>query len=715
MREQFPLTLCYAITAHKSQGQTLEEVIIDFSEKNSRINCGSFYTALSRVRNGENVFLKDFKPEYIKANPDVEKKMESMKHSRPYIFKKIFNDVHIFNEPKDELKIGYVNINGLYSSKSMTLLNNDKNLIHLDFLLVADTRLNIQISIGDLESKLSCWKVIERLDSNDGINHMGLLLLQSRTCQKENIVTNASKKVYVKEENGKKVNQIHVMTATFIKFHVTCAFIYIRKTPTEEEIKRLENFIEHFDLVMGDLNLDTYRAADAKILKFLCAKRRQVLNEITTVRFNQLDHILLDCDLFPEYYATCFRNHTTDHYVIVVRIPKVGNKKTEFFKQQINFNQEQWTRLPTRKRSLVETNKNRDHNNIKKQKESIFMRKRVSTEKVPTTAKSPRTLSPIQGVHRTFRNQDAESCWMNSCLQLVLTALDHQNINEESGSQLWEHLICLIRRGNSSSLDPLPVRDTMINIEKQRILEENIPPAKRLFGLDNAEIFQGRNLLLDSVGLNRLGQQDCKDFFICLSQNKHHWFDVYSLFMVQLVYFTSCTACKYVSRYEGSTSTSAFILLDCPNENISMATLLDNEFNKSETVYDWKDEDGCKKKGVGEKCIRIKDLEETHFLVVILKRLTKIDGKLKILKQKTPMGADVVLQDMKEKSSVFKPIAVIHHRGEVTGNTTRGHYMADVLNMSTNTWFRTSDDEAPKKIPQCHVTNQGYIFLYKKC
>ena len=75
MREQFPLTLCYAITAHKSQGQTLEEVIIDFSAKNARINHGSFYTALSRVKFGENFYLKDFEFTYIKANPSVEHKM----------------------------------------------------------------------------------------------------------------------------------------------------------------------------------------------------------------------------------------------------------------------------------------------------------------------------------------------------------------------------------------------------------------------------------------------------------------------------------------------------------------------------------------------------------------------------------------------------------------------------------------------------------------
>ena len=98
MREKFPLTLCYPITAHKLQGQTLNEVIIDFSNKKSQINNGSFYAALSRVKFENNLFLKDFKKGYIKANPDVEKKMMSMKMSAPYVFRKIYNDEKIFSQ-----------------------------------------------------------------------------------------------------------------------------------------------------------------------------------------------------------------------------------------------------------------------------------------------------------------------------------------------------------------------------------------------------------------------------------------------------------------------------------------------------------------------------------------------------------------------------------------------------------------------------------------
>ena len=64
-RTNFPLSLAYALTAHKCQGDTLEEVIIDFGVDVDRkiknyICAGSFYVALTRVREGCKLFLKSF-------------------------------------------------------------------------------------------------------------------------------------------------------------------------------------------------------------------------------------------------------------------------------------------------------------------------------------------------------------------------------------------------------------------------------------------------------------------------------------------------------------------------------------------------------------------------------------------------------------------------------------------------------------------------------
>lgn len=52
---QFPLKLCWAVTAHKSQGQSLTRVAVDISER--AFAHGAFYVALSRVRRLDDLLL----------------------------------------------------------------------------------------------------------------------------------------------------------------------------------------------------------------------------------------------------------------------------------------------------------------------------------------------------------------------------------------------------------------------------------------------------------------------------------------------------------------------------------------------------------------------------------------------------------------------------------------------------------------------------------
>ena len=59
-------------------------------------------------------------------------------------------------------------------------LNNDENLLHLDLLAVADTRLEGKDTTEELKKRLSNWKILCRHDADDGKKHMGLLLLQSK-------------------------------------------------------------------------------------------------------------------------------------------------------------------------------------------------------------------------------------------------------------------------------------------------------------------------------------------------------------------------------------------------------------------------------------------------------------------------------------------------------------------------------------------------------
>jgi ATP-dependent exoDNAse (exonuclease V) alpha subunit len=66
--ENFPVTLAWAMTIHKSQGTTLDAMLVDLR----RIwEPGQAYVALSRVRNPEGLFIEGWRPESIFSDPQV--------------------------------------------------------------------------------------------------------------------------------------------------------------------------------------------------------------------------------------------------------------------------------------------------------------------------------------------------------------------------------------------------------------------------------------------------------------------------------------------------------------------------------------------------------------------------------------------------------------------------------------------------------------------
>ena len=117
-------------------------MIIDFSHEPGEIKSvpsGSFYVALTRVKEGKNIYLKSFAESYITFNKRVEEKIEAMRKFKPYQSKKTYIFDKIFEDDEDELKIGYFNIHGFLSSNHCEYLDNDLNLSYLDFLIVAET------------------------------------------------------------------------------------------------------------------------------------------------------------------------------------------------------------------------------------------------------------------------------------------------------------------------------------------------------------------------------------------------------------------------------------------------------------------------------------------------------------------------------------------------------------------------------------------------
>ena len=241
-RQNFALSLAYAVTAHKCQGETLKEVIIDFGPDldhgiRNYICPGSFYVALTRVKNGSSVYLRSFEKSYIQVNKKIEEKVDAMIKYRAYTFKKVYLDQKIFDKDDSEIKIGYLNINGLSDGNRDQYFNADRNLNDLDIICLAETKLNSNYPDRNLEATLSNWKVIGRYDSNDERKHMGLLLLVS---MKSKFTGNLSITYQSANRDDKlQIEGVIIRMSETLKF----GFLYCRSTPTNQEVKAINAYL----------------------------------------------------------------------------------------------------------------------------------------------------------------------------------------------------------------------------------------------------------------------------------------------------------------------------------------------------------------------------------------------------------------------------------------------------------------------------------------
>ena len=68
-RLQFPLTLAWAMTVHKVQGLTLDEIVVDMTGGN--FSPGQVYVAFSQVKSLSGLHILNFNPNAIRTNAKV--------------------------------------------------------------------------------------------------------------------------------------------------------------------------------------------------------------------------------------------------------------------------------------------------------------------------------------------------------------------------------------------------------------------------------------------------------------------------------------------------------------------------------------------------------------------------------------------------------------------------------------------------------------------
>ena len=607
-RTKFPLSLAYAITAHKCQGETLEEVIIDFGpdliHKIRNYICpGSFYVALTRVRLGSKVFLKSFDKSYIQVNKSIEEKVEAMIKFRHYNFKKIYLDDQIFKFDKDEIKVGYLNINGLMDGGHAEYLDADFNLRSLDILVLAETKLDETVKNDQIEKLLKNWNLIGRYDSEDGIRHMGLMLLSSGKSDIRRQMKN------ITHQTAKRANNLQVqgMIVRLISGK-NYGFIYCRSTPTNPEIKAICKYFQECNILMGDFNLSHRNPNDQeKIVKLCLQQKISHLHEITrSMSNNQLEYILVDEDMINICFVTSYNNFISDHKTIVARIGSDENVFTDEIREKILFDQESHLKARQAPSEYLSEGNSAP-------KENIGKRRKTDEDQEKDEHK----------FSRKFKNPDMATCWLNSCLQLLLTAIDYddQITSVTYNSELGKQLLYLQSESKDKFLDPTAVKDILVNAEDIRIASRLSELSYGILNknqLDN----QSRQITNQRLDLQK-GQQCVRDFFICLDVNMINWPDVYSTLAFELTHSTECSSCKHRIKSE---TMQLYLELPVPPNNSDLQEYVEDFLNNGSRIGS-NCQEGCG--GFQQKIKRteVKNTDEAKFLTIILTRgVETLDG-----------------------------------------------------------------------------------------
>ena len=77
---QFPLTLAWAVTIHKCQGLTMDQVVVSL-QGGSKLSFGQAYVAFSRVKSLSGLYIINFDEGAIKTNPAINTEMLEMRNN----------------------------------------------------------------------------------------------------------------------------------------------------------------------------------------------------------------------------------------------------------------------------------------------------------------------------------------------------------------------------------------------------------------------------------------------------------------------------------------------------------------------------------------------------------------------------------------------------------------------------------------------------------
>lgn len=305
-RIQFPLKPAAAKTIHKSQGDTLNEVVVDMGTKHKRKIPHIHYVALSRVRSLAGLHILNLNLDQIAVSDSVREEMERLRSDAklqlcftplyrlsPHCLKFVFNNARSLHAHHEDIK-------------------SDPNIKDADIVGIAETRLiasdsNDSISVPEFNISAQ----IDQLQiSRKSRPAHGLTLYSKQDSQLINVFTFSNTDLeFIKADLLSAKGQFQVV---IVYKAPHCSFQYFKDILEDHLIPELD-FGSNI-VIMGDFNFDI-KKGNQNFLSYMqnTFQCKQVITKETTTYGTQLDlvfvHLLTDMKIYSEVLEAYWSDH----------------------------------------------------------------------------------------------------------------------------------------------------------------------------------------------------------------------------------------------------------------------------------------------------------------------------------------------------------------------------------------------------------------------
>lgn len=325
IRDQFPLVPCEALTIHKSQGQTYENVCLDF-RKSGNLTRQLVYVALSRVTKLSGLYIQGSFPGNMKSNNTIDASLNEMDRLRS---QRRLSLVYDNLENTEGLILAYLNIRSLRANLQYITL--DKWYSRCDILIFSETCMYI-----DEEVEILGFRLVYRSDAIKYPEYVKKNIAKGIMCfAKSNLELNIVKSftAFKSDKNGNyqsHVDLVHIM-------HNGITFIGGYKSPKAsiDDFKDGMAGLQIVDtvpiIVVGDFNFNLNDSTNAQVRQFqlLMSSMRlkdNLPNEGTTLLGSRLDVLFTNIDNLKTGIYECY---FSDHKPVFSIIPSGPNISKE--------------------------------------------------------------------------------------------------------------------------------------------------------------------------------------------------------------------------------------------------------------------------------------------------------------------------------------------------------------------------------------------------